>query len=254
MAQKKRTRQRLRMGLILASLLLFPLTFMFFSPALIIEGASQGIINGSFIFFGLLLVGSLLLARAWCGWACPGAGLGEALFAVNDRRAAGGRWDWIKWGIWIPWIGAIAFVAFTSGGYHTVAPFWSAEIVPEPGAPPAYFIFRWVIYFFIVALIAVPALAAGRRGFCHTICWMAPFMIIGTRIRTLVRWPALHLRAQADKCIHCHACTRDCPMSLEVEALVERGDMTHDECILCGTCADTCPKDVIRYSFRGGKP
>ena len=41
-------------------------------------------------------------------------------------------------------------------------------------------------------------------------------------------------------------------MSLDVEAMVQRGDMENRECILCGNCVDGCSHDVIRYSFSGG--
>jgi ferredoxin-type protein NapH len=76
---------------------------------------------------------------------------------------------------------------------------------------------------------------------------MAPFMVIGTKISNLIRLPALRLKADKDKCVKCKTCTKNCPMSLEVMEMVQRGSMKNSECILCGTCADVCPKDVIRY-------
>ena len=42
-------------------------------------------------------------------------------------------------------------------------------------------------------------------------------------------------------------------MSLDVHALVCKGDMENAECILCGRCIDTCPQDVISLRFTGGK-
>jgi hypothetical protein len=47
------TRQRIRKGLLLVSFLLFPITLYYFSPALILAGAAQGAINGSFLVFSL---------------------------------------------------------------------------------------------------------------------------------------------------------------------------------------------------------
>ena len=93
MAKQRSKRQRIRQAAIIVMLLLFPVVLNFLSPYVIIDGASQGIINGSFIVFGSMLVGSLFLGRAWCGWACPAAGLQEACFAANDSRARGGRFD-----------------------------------------------------------------------------------------------------------------------------------------------------------------
>jgi len=48
-------RQRVRKALILISFFLFPVTIFYLSPVLIIEGASQGIVAGSFIIFASLL-------------------------------------------------------------------------------------------------------------------------------------------------------------------------------------------------------
>ncbi len=38
-------------------------------------------------------------------------------------------------------------------------------------------------------------------------------------------------------------------MSLEVQSMVQRGDMRHAECILCGNCVDGCTSSSIRYSL-----
>jgi ferredoxin-type protein NapH len=42
-------------------------------------------------------------------------------------------------------------------------------------------------------------------------------------------------------------------MSLDVNGMVRTPTMENAECILCGSCVDTCPRDVIRYTFSGGK-
>ncbi|MEE8568323.1 MAG: 4Fe-4S binding protein [Anaerolineales bacterium] len=242
-------RQRIRKALLFVSLLLFPLTLYYFSPMLIIQGASEGIINGSFVVFGLMFLSALFLGRFWCGWACPAGALQEFGAPINNKQAPGGKWDWIKWGIWIPWIGIIAVMAIQAGGYQAVNPFFQLEggltVLQEP--PPPWF----MIYYIIIAIFLTLAIVVGRRAGCHYICWMAPFMIIGRRVRNLFKWPALGLRVEPDKCIDCKRCTRDCPMSLDVNGMVNMGDIEHNECILCGTCADNCPEDVIHYSFSG---
>jgi polyferredoxin len=60
-------RQKIRKAIILISFLLFPITINYFSPYIIIDGAAQGIITGSFITFGLLFIVSLFFGRAFCG-------------------------------------------------------------------------------------------------------------------------------------------------------------------------------------------
>ena len=68
-------RQKIRALSLLLMVLLFPIILNFFSPYIIVDGASRGIATGSFITFGALFLGSLLFGRAFCGWLCPGGGI-----------------------------------------------------------------------------------------------------------------------------------------------------------------------------------
>jgi polyferredoxin len=249
MAKKQQgIRQHVRKALLLISLLSFPVVMNYISPYVIIDGAANGVVNGSMIMFAGMFVTSLFVGRLWCGWICPGAGLGEACIAVNDKPAHGGRWNWIKWFIWAVWLGFIAYVAISAGGYKSVNFFHLTEGGVSVDRPQGY-----VIYYIVIGIFVALAWITGKRGGCHYICWMAPFMILGRKIRNLFRWPALRLKAEQSKCIDCKRCTKACPMSIDVNGLVQRGSMEDNECILCGNCVDTCPKDVIRYSFSAGK-
>ena len=245
--KSKALRQRIRQGLLILSVLSFPVIMNYLSPYVIIDGASQGIINGSFIMFGLMFLSSLFLGRLWCSWLCPGGGLGEICLAVNNRRLNGRKIDWIKWAIWVPWLGIIAWAAISAGGYKKVDFFHLTETgisVVEP--------YSYVIYYTVVGIFVGLAVFAGRRAGCHTLCWMAPFMILGRKLRNLFHWPALRLKAAPENCINCKKCTGACPMSLDVNAMVQANQMENAECILCGSCVDTCPKKTIRYSFSRG--
>jgi ferredoxin-type protein NapH len=247
MVKQQATRQRIRKATILVSLLLLPITLNYFSPYVIIDGASQSIINGSFIVFVLLFLSSLLLGRLWCAWLCPAAGIQEACFPINAKSARGGKFDWIKWGIWIPWVSIIAVAAISGGGYHTVNFFHLTDSGISVDQPSGY-----IVYYVVVGTFLILSLTAGRRGGCHYICWMAPFMIIGRTARNLVKWPAFRLEVDRDKCIDCMSCTKNCPMSLDVNQMVQREDMENGECILCASCIDVCPESVITYSFSSG--
>ncbi|MFC1544937.1 4Fe-4S dicluster domain-containing protein, partial [Gemmatimonadota bacterium] len=57
--------------------------------------------------------------------------------------------------------------------------------------------------------------------------------------------------ADPEKCVHCHVCSRNCPMSLPVESMVLQNIMENSECILCGSCIDDCGSGSIEYAFRG---
>ncbi len=238
--------------LLLLSFIAFPVTMNYLSPYLIVDGAFQGIVTGSTLAFAAMFAISLVLGRAWCGWACPAAGLQEPLLRVNDRRV-GRRAGLVKWAIWLPWLALIVFGFVRAGGVAAIEPLYgTVNGISVAGDADRPIIFAYVIYFAVVLVFFLLALAVGRRGGCHTICWMAPFMISGRTVRNTVRWPALRLAADTAACTSCGACTRGCPMSIDVEALVASGDMEHAECVLCATCADGCPASAIRLTFASG--
>lgn len=247
-------RQAVRRTLLLLSFIAFPVTMNYFSPYLIVDGAFNGVVNGSLIVFASMFAGSLVLGRLWCGWACPAAGLQEPLLRVNGR-AVGRRADFAKWLIWVPWVALIVTGVVRAGGYGAIDPLYgTVNGISVAGSPDRPIIFAYVIYFGVVLLFFGLALALGKRGGCHSACWMAPFMIAGRTARnTLGSWPALRLVADSDACQSCGTCTRECPMSIDVQGKVAEGSMEHAECVLCGTCVDGCPATAIRYSFSSGK-
>jgi len=197
--------------------------------------------------FGLQFLSALFVGRLWCGWVCLAAGLGEVCFDINSKPASS-RSSWVKWFIWTPRLILIVVIAVRAGGYRQVDFFHltdSGISVDEPQ--------RYAIYYIVIALSAGLAVLLGRRAGCHTICWMAPFTILGRKLRNAFRWPSLRLVAEGEVCSNCKRCTQNCPMSLDVNGMVQGSTMEHSECILCGSCVDTCPRDVIRYSFSAGK-
>lgn len=237
-------RQRWRKALIFISFLFFPLTIYYFSPVLIIMGAMEGIAATSLLVFAAMFVFSLVFGRLFCGWICPAGGLQEASFIINMKAARGGRADWIKYFIWAPWLILIISFFIRADGIRQVDPLYHIPGGISVAQPGDYF-----IYFFFVGLIVILSLTAGKRAFCHYVCWMAPFMVIGTRIKSTRLWPSLRLTADPVICNDCKRCYRNCPMSLDVNSLVRTGIEDSPECILCATCIDVCPQKVLRFSF-----
>ena len=237
--------QRIRRGLILGSFLLFPVTIFWMSPYLIVDGAARGVVSGSMLLFAAMLVTAIFLGRAWCGWVCPAGGLQDFVADVNGRRAPRKWLDGIKWMLWVPWILLIASAAGYAGGFVAIHPFHKFETGISFLQPTG-----WFIYFAIILLFGTLALFLGRRGACHAICWMAPFMVIGRRLGGVLGTPQLSLVTDAKRCVACASCTEKCPMSLDVHDMVRRGRIVHDECILCGACAAGCTRGVIQFSIR----
>lgn len=191
-----------------------------------------------------MFISSFFLGRGYCGWVCPAAGCQEAIFLARDKRVTSG--DYIKWLIWIPWISSIAILAIRSGGYRSIDFFYQTT-----HGLSIYDVQSLLTYYLVLGLLIVlPAFVFGKRAFCHHLCWMAPFMVLGRKIRNYFQWISLQLISAPDICKHCHTCTENCPMSLPVEEMVGQNIMENKECVLCGTCVDGCEQGAIRYSWK----
>ena len=97
-------RQNVRKLFMISSMLLFPVTIYYLSPYLIIQGASEGIVNGSFIIFAVLLVGSMLFGRIFCAYLCPAGGIMECATLINSKSPKQGWKNNIKYVLWSLWI------------------------------------------------------------------------------------------------------------------------------------------------------
>jgi len=237
-------RQKIRKGMLLFSMLLFPITLFYLSPYLIIQGSFAGIVTGSCLLFASLFLSSLFLGRAFCGWICPSGALQECSAQISGKPASR-KQNIIKYFIWSPWLITIIIGFITAGGIRKIDPFY----MTDHGISVSN-IYNYIIYFFIVGLVLVVSLVFGRRSFCHSLCWMAPFMILGNKIKSKFRYPGLHLESTVGKCVNCKLCDKNCPMSLDVSEMVNKDSMDSDECILCGKCEEVCPKKVIYMGMK----
>jgi polyferredoxin len=245
---KTKLRQKVRRSLLTASLLLLPVTLYYFSPALCLQGAAAGLASGSLLVFAALFVCSLFLGRAFCGWACPMAGLQELTARLRGRPVARRRIRWIKYLVWGPWFLLLVYLILQAGGlrraeltYST----WHGISVTDPQGLATLLA--------VGLLFFLPALLVGRRASCHTLCWVAPFLIAGRAARNFLAWPALRLAGRPQACRSCGECTAACPMSIDVRENLQAGGLETTDCILCGSCADACAVGAVRLVFRKGR-
>lgn len=237
-------RQRLRKVLLLLSLLTFPLTIYYLSPYLVFQAAALGIVGGSLLMFGLLFLSALIFGRAWCGWLCPGGAMGEFCQPMNQRLVRSVWARRLKWLIWAPWLLGIVATFWAAGGVRGVQPLFATTHGISVAEPAGYVVFYGVLLVFVAL-----ALAVGRRAGCHTICWMAPFLILGQRVREALHLPGLHLASTPARCTGCLTCSTNCPMSLDVHAMVQTGSLANANCILCGSCVDGCHTSAIHFQL-----
>ncbi len=237
-------RQKARIAIQFVFFLSFPVTIFWFSPYVIIDGAMRGIVTGAFLLFCALFVSSLLFGRLFCSWICPAGFIQDTVARSRTKPYNGRVKNALKWLIWFPWIAAIAFSFARAGGIESVQALYMMESgisVDEEG--------KYIVYFGIV-LIFFGMSFLGKRAACHTVCWMAPFMILGTRLSKVLRLPRLRLEARSESCSGCGKCVANCPMSLDVKSFVEAGEADHAECVHCGQCVDGCAKGALRFAFR----
>ena len=242
-------RQRLRKLFLIASLLLFPITLYYFSPALIINAGLKGIINGSFIVFVLMFLFSIPFGRLFCAYICPAGGLQECAFSVNEKLPKQGWRNYIKYIIWIIWLSVVIFCYFQHGKIVKIDFLFETENGISVSSVQSY-----IIYYGIVCLIFIPSVLCGKRVFCHYFCWMAPFMVLGTTLRERMHLPGIYIRAkEKDKCISCSRCNKVCPMGIDVANEIKNDVIDNLECIQCGACIDNCPKYILSYGMRKRK-
>jgi len=228
--------------------LLFPVVFYYMSPYLVIMGATEGIIAGDVLFFAGLFAVSLFTGRAFCGWVCPAGAMQELCGRVNGKSYNGKKRNLIKYFIWAPWLAVIVLLFVQAGGVKSVDPLyqtWNGISVSDATSA--------IMFAVIAGAIAALALILGKRAECHSVCWMAPFMIAGTKIKNAAGYPSLHLSADSNRCVQCRQCNSHCPMSLNVAEMVAKNNMTNTECILCGSCVDGCPKKALKFAFSNPK-
>ena len=235
-------RQKTRKILLYVSLFLFPITMNFLSPYVSIDGAFAGVLSGSAILFLVLFVSGLFFGRAWCGWLCPAGGIAEVAQSVNAKPANAKRLRIVRYSIFAVWFGVLVTGFVLAGGIKGVDPLRLTENYVSVDEP-----IKYIMYYLVLGLIFVLDLALGRRGACHGICWMSPFLNAGQLVGRILHLPQMRIKSKPESCIDCKKCNNKCPMSIDVNAAVKTGSVKSYDCILCGECVDVCPKDVLSY-------
>ncbi|MBN7771756.1 4Fe-4S binding protein [Clostridium aminobutyricum] len=233
-------RQKIRKGILTLSALLFPLFFLFFSPFIIVVAASRGIVSASAITFTVLLLCSMVGSRLFCGWLCPAGSIQDQVSNSNSKLWNSKAKNISKYVFWAVWLSFILFL-------------WMRHLPLEINLLYLCGINLHIltVYFIVATSIYLFALLTGKRGMCHSLCWMAPFMVIGEKVADFLHLPRFRLEADSAACISCGQCNKKCPMSLDVSKMIKNNCVDSAECIYCLECADVCPKSAIQCGIKG---
>jgi Polyferredoxin len=233
----------IRKPIVITTAVLFHLLLIFhllFSPVIIILAANQGLMNASFISFGVMFLLSLFAGRAYCAWFCPGCGIQEVLSLWVRKKSPNDKAVYIKYFIFAVWAGIITIFYILKGIHKIDLSFGMTNITVAR---------KLMLTAGAIVIIAPLTIIFGRFASCKYICWQAPLLIFGSKLRDLLGLPGLRLQIEALKCKACNACTFKCPMNIDLMASIKGIYIQATECILCGNCIDTCEQQALSYRF-----
>jgi polyferredoxin len=107
-----------------------------------------------------------------------------------------------------------------------------------------------MVLFFAAGNVAYYAVAIGmalvlkdNRAFCKYMCPVA------VPLKVASQFSVVKVQTDADACNGCSACTRMCPMDIDILAYVEKDRrVMSSDCIMCATCVAICTKDALKLS------
>ena len=240
-------RQKVRKALTALMLITFPVYFYYLSPVIPLGGSAEGIISGSLIVFAVLFVSAFVLSRGFCSFVCPAGTIQDLVGGAGTRPFPRRYFNWLKYLVWGIWLAMLFFFFRRAGGVKALD--FALGTVNGISVSDTVSL---IVYIIVISVFFLMALIFGRRAACHTICWMAPFMVLGSRAGAALRVPSIRIISKPENCISCGKCTSVCPMSLDVRALQQAGAISSTDCILCGNCVDACPKKVLLYGLVRG--
>lgn len=233
--------QKTRKAIVIFTAILFHCLLVFhllFSPVIIVLASSKGIVNASFFSFVIIFVLALFFGRAYCAWFCPGCGVQEIAGFYIKKKVKNTKARYLKYFIFFVWMSVIV-TGYILKGFTQIDLSLGMTDIPVQR--------RILLTVGAIAIIVPLAILFGKFASCKYICWQAPIMVIGKRIRDMLHLPGLRIKTNVDKCKSCGACSKSCPMSIDVAKKISVGEIVDDECILCGSCIDACKFDVLKY-------
>jgi ferredoxin-type protein NapH len=182
----------------------------------------------------------IIFGRGWCGWACWTAMVLDYLpYKRNKSGRVSSRWEklrYIHFGLSLSLILILWFYYGYKPEHASKTELW-------------WLITGNILYFASGIILAITL--KDNRAFCKYLCPITTILKIGSRF-------ALYkMEGDEDKCKECKACTRACPMDINIpEYLKNGGRVLSTECILCQTCSTVCPEKNLSMTIKwdiGGK-
>ena len=202
---------------------------------LITEGAYVQKIHESAVWLlGIVMISTVLIGPAFCGWVCPFGSfqewigtIGKRLFKRRYNRFVPPRLDRVlRYLRYVVLIWVVVMTATTAtlifsayDPYYALFNFYTGEVA--------------VTGYVSLGLVMVLSLFV-ERPFCKYAC---PY---GALLGTANLFRIFRLRRNASTCIDCKACDTSCPMNILVSTVAVVRDHQCNVCLKC-TSEQSCP-------------
>lgn len=193
-----------------------------------------GIFAGATLHYFLAkIVGTAVVNRGWCSWACWTAMVLDFL----PWKKSPGR---------IKRAGIIRYIHFVASFvlvvYFLFVLKW--DNIHEHAITELIWLATGNAVYYAVAF-SMAFILKDNRAFCKYFC------PIPTTQKILSRFALLKVEVDPDKCIDCKLCEINCPMDIKIlEYKNQNKRVLSTECILCNTCSNVCPKDAVKFTLK----
>ncbi len=202
------------------------------------------------VMFVAIITVSFVMKKGFCGWICPIGTLsqlfwmaGEKLFGRNFRMETytDGTIRSLKYilmALFLLVIGVAMLpnmmVLFFITDYYKTADVRTMNV------------FTQMSTITLCVLLILGALSLIYKNFwCRYLC---PY---GALLGLLSCAGPVRIRRNEEKCLHCRACSENCPSLLDVE---KKEVINSPECFSCMTCVSSCPsEDALNITFKASR-
>ena len=200
-----------------------------------------GLFSGSVIHYLVAkVINPIIIGRGWCGWACWTAMVLDYLpYKKNKPGRLSSKWEKLRYahfGISL----SLVLILWFLYGYR-----------PEQSSTTElmWLIVGNTLYFGSGIILAF--ILKDNRAFCKYLCPITAILKVSTR------FALFKIGGDYAKCTDCKACTRACPMDIDIPEYLKAGvRVLSTECIVCLTCTTVCPEKNLNLTFKldvGGK-
>jgi len=193
-----------------------------------------------------VLVLSLVLGRIYCSVICPLGVFQDVVIRirriVNPKHHFGWHceWKWLRYAVLAVFL--IALIAGVQVIVALLAPYSAYGRMVRAVAEPVWGM-ALIVPAVTFVLITVLAWVSGRE-WCSSVC------PVGTVLSLFSRFSLFRPVIDADKCISCRRCEKDCKASC---IDIDTKKIDYSRCVDCFDCLGDCKVDALKYRFAYGK-